>query len=160
MPCGKSASIKPFRYLKTPDFQSRANKDDFKTGWRPIYQKMMEAPGLKIPADADEIDDAMLKSSFEHATKYLASEFSFLFENEKDNSTWVIGTWSRRIGRSWVTQHGNPADIAKLPKATKKNVKHLNRQSALPFKRRGVPKFSAVGSKKRLYSAVVEDELV
>ena len=36
----------------------------------------------------------------------------------------------------------------------------VNRQSALPFKRRGVPKFSAVGSKKRLYSAVVEDELV
>ena len=149
LPSGKTCEIKPFRYLGTEDFASATNKNDFKTGWRPIFQKMMEAPGLNVPAaDAEKIDNAVLKDSFDHATTYLRQQFSFLFQNE--NSTWNISTWSKKVGRSYVAKHGTQADILKLPPATRRNVKHFNRQPALPFKRRGFSKKAAVGTNKRV----------
>ena len=115
--------------------------------WRPIYEKMMETPQLKLPKDPELIDDDLVKTSYDEATKFLASQFSFLFE--KENSTWTISTWSRKIGRSFVFAHGNAADIAKLPPRTKRNVKHFNLQTALPFERRGVNKIAKAGNRKR-----------
>ena len=114
---------------------------------RPIYEKMMEAPQLKLPKDPELITDDLLKESYDHTIKYLASQFSFLFE--KENSIWTISTWSRKIGRSFVLTHGNASDIAKLPPRSKRNVKHFHRQTALPFERRGVNKIAKAGSRKR-----------
>ena len=147
MGSGKRCKIRPFRFLENKDFESNRNKDDFKMYWRPIYEKMMEAPQLKLTKDPELITDDLLKESYNHATKYLMSQFSFLFE--KENSIWTISTWSRKIGRSFVLTHVNVSDIAKLPPRSKRNVKHFHRQTALPFERRGVNKIAKAGSRKR-----------
>ena len=150
--------IKPFRHFETKDFESETLKKDFKNKWNPIFKKMMETPGLNVPARASEISDEFVEESFDRATEFLEDSFSFLFTEvlREKTRTWTIGTWSRRIAPSEVLKKGTPADVAKLPAATTRNQPHRNnrRRFTCPQKR-GVHKVAK--QRKRARTATVTD---
>ena len=79
--------------------------------------------GLAIPKDAD-VDDAFVESSYAVATFFLREKYSFIFTGP-DGSTenLLIGTWSKKVRRSFVLKHGTPDDIANLPPASARNNK-------------------------------------
>ena len=139
----KMYKIKPFRHFGTPDFESESLKKDFKNKWNPIFKKMMETPGLNVPARASEITDAFVEESFDRATEFLEDSFSFLFTevNREKTRAWTIGTWSRKISPSEVRKHGTAADKAKLPEATARNQPHRNNRCKRTItEKRGVHK--------------------
>eukprot|EP00581_Thalassiosira_minuscula_P014100 CAMPEP_0183720094 /NCGR_PEP_ID=MMETSP0737-20130205/12806_1 /TAXON_ID=385413 /ORGANISM="Thalassiosira miniscula, Strain CCMP1093" /LENGTH=674 /DNA_ID=CAMNT_0025949905 /DNA_START=270 /DNA_END=2291 /DNA_ORIENTATION=+ len=52
--------IKPYRKLCHSDLHSAQLKNAFTTEWKPIFTKMMEAPGLEIPTELKDIDEAFV----------------------------------------------------------------------------------------------------
>ena len=100
---------------------------------------MTETPGLVIPAQEHDIDDAFVESSYASATRYLRENYSYIFQGpEGSTEGFLIGTWSRKVRRSEVLKHGTPEDKAKLAPPNPKNRK----------RRGGVPK-AGVRRKKR-----------
>jgi len=95
---------------------------------------MMRTPGLVIPKDVHDVDD------YASATDFLRENYSFIFAGP-DGSTenLLIGTWSKKVRRSYVVKHGTSEDITKLPSATVRNK----------IKRAGIPHKSGPLKKKR-----------
>lgn len=148
--------IKQFCHFDTKDFESETLKKDFKNKWNPIFKKMMETPGLNVPARASEISDDFVEESFDRATEFLEDSFSFLFTEvvREKTRTWTIGTWSRKIAPSEVLKKGTPADIAKLPVATTRNQPHRNNRRGFTCpQKRGVHRVAKRRKRARHHAA-------
>ena len=144
---GQQWKIKPYRYLKGCDLHSKQLQDEFKLNWKPIFSKMMEAPGLNIP---DDIDETFVTSSYALATEYLKSHFSYIFKSTDGLiNSYTIGTWSHKIKRSSVLKNGTAEDIAKLPPETAYNKEHSKKRTITVGKRRKLNKVAKAGTRKR-----------
>ena len=121
---GQKWRIKPYRHFVRRNFPSKKLKDEYRFEWQPVFREMMKAPGLVIPKDPRDVDDAFVESSYAVATAFLREKYSFIFAGP-DGSTenLLIGTWSKKVRRSFVPMHGIPDDIANLPPATARNNK-------------------------------------
>lgn len=143
--------IKPFRELGSGELHSKELKNVCKLSWRPIYKKMMEAPGLDLPEIADHISGALVQSSYEKATDYLKAQFSYIFEAPEEKvEKYRLSTWSAKIKPSHVRKEGNEADIAKLPPPTGVNQPHKTKRRLLADTRggKGKKKQAAMESKR------------
>ena len=110
---GRMWKIKPYRFFIPKDFHSQQLRNLFNIEWKPIFSRMMETPGLKIPAD---VDDAFVESSYASTTTFLREKYSYIFSGpEGSTDNFLIGTWSRKIRRSHVLKHGTVEDIRNLP---------------------------------------------
>jgi len=119
--------IKPYRTFRSADLHSEKLRNQFKNEWKPIFTKMMEAPGLEIPTELKDIDEAFVQSSFEIATEYLKSCFSYIFKaSEKTINSYRLGTWSLKIKYNQVKKHGTAEDIARLPPPIARNKSRLD----------------------------------
>ena len=79
------------------------------------FWKMVEAPGLVIPA---EVEAELLQTSFCVATKCLKSKVSYIRIQAKDEgqlSKYTIGMWSRKVACSKILKHGMAEDKARIP---------------------------------------------
>ena len=65
------------------DLHSQQLKNTFKLELKPIFKKMVEAPGLNIPYNTDEIDEAFVQSSYVNAAEFFKSRFSYIFKEPK-----------------------------------------------------------------------------
>jgi hypothetical protein len=77
----------------------------FSGEWKPIFSKMMSAPDVdvEIPHYVEDITEDILTSSYATATVYLREYFSYIFQQPDDTvSKYSIGTWSKKIKRSFV----------------------------------------------------------
>ena len=120
--------IKPYRRFVGTDFPYQSQKDNFRMEWKPIFSKMMEAPGLKIPVKLELIDESFVQESYKLATEFLKSAYSYIFDAPAScTSSYTIGTWSYKIKRSVVRQQGNQADIDQLPGFTPRNKRRYNK---------------------------------
>jgi len=94
----------------------------FSGEWKPIFSKMMSAPGVEIPHRVEDIFEDILRSNFAKATIYLREIFSYIFQQLDDTvSKYTIGTWPKKIRQSFVKKHGTVEDIAGLPLETNYN---------------------------------------
>jgi hypothetical protein len=68
---------------------------------------MMEAPGLHVPKNIDNITDDIVCESYEIATAYLKSAFENIFLNTPEGATdsYTIGTWLFKIKVIEVQKH-------------------------------------------------------
>ena len=147
---GQQWRIKPYRYLKGCDLHSKHLQDMFKLNWKPIFSKMMEAPGLNIPNNVKDIDEAFVTSSYALATEYLKSCFSYIFKSTDGLiNSYALGTWSYKIKRSVVLKNGTAEDIAKLPSETAYNKAHATKRTITVSKRRRLNKVAKAGTSKR-----------
>ena len=113
---------------------------------------MMEAPGLNIPHNTAEIDEAFVQSSYVNATEFLKSQFSYIFKEPKGKvATYTIGTWSHKIKPSVVRKRGNGTseDITLLQKPTNYNKSHKTKRTINPGERQRVRKVAKIGTGKR-----------
>ena len=83
---GQRWKIEPFRKFILCDFPSKQLKDLFRFEWKPIFAKMMETPGLRIPTDECKIDNAFVQSSYASAMRFLCKNYSYIF-NRPEGST-------------------------------------------------------------------------
>ena len=69
---------------------------------------MMLAPGVSIPSNQEDIDEAFVKSSYAIATEHLKSHFSCIFAGPHSGlvAHYTIGTWSKKVQRAQVMKHG------------------------------------------------------
>jgi hypothetical protein len=63
--------IKPFRYLRRRDFKSPALQVAFYNKWKPIFSKLMPAPGVEALHRVEHITENILWSSYAMATSYI-----------------------------------------------------------------------------------------
>jgi hypothetical protein len=85
----------------------------FSGEWKPIFSKMMSAPGVEIPHCVEDITEDILRLSYATATVHLREYFSYIFQQPNDTvSKYTIGTWPKKIKRSFVKKHGTVEDIA------------------------------------------------
>ena len=89
---------------------------------------MMLAPGVSIPSNQEDIDEAFVKSSYAISTEHLKSRFSYIFSGPHAGlvANYTIVTWSKKVQRARVTKHGTEEDKAKLPPPS--NYKHEHKQ--------------------------------
>ncbi len=91
---------------------------------------MMDAPGLTIPRNRSDIDEAFIQTSYTIATEYLKECYSFIFKaGDGVVCNYTIGTWSSKIKRSEVLRHGTEADISRLPPVNAHNKPHARKRS-------------------------------
>lgn len=156
---GQQWRIKPYRKLKGCDLHSKQLQDEHKLNWKPIFSKMMEAPGLNIPKDVKDIDEAFVESSYALATEYLKSCFSYIFKSPDGLiNSYTLGTWSYKIKRSVVLKMGTANDIAKLPPETKYNKVHATKRKVTVQKRRRLNKVAKAGTGKRASMPIPAEE--
>jgi hypothetical protein len=94
----------------------------FSGKWKPIFSKMMSAPGVEIPHHVEDITEDILRSSYATATAYMKENFSYIFQQPGDTVLkYTIGTWSKKIKQSYVMKHGMVEDIARLLPETNYN---------------------------------------
>ena len=77
----KAWRIKPYRKFTGHDIHSTRLKNQHKLTWKPIFTTMMLAPGVSIPSNQEDIDEAFVKSSYAIATEHLKSRFSYIFSD-------------------------------------------------------------------------------
>ena len=100
---------------------------------------MVETPGLRIPTDVCEIDDAFVQSSYASAMRFLRNNYSYIFNGpEGSTDKLLISTWSKKVRRSHVLKHGTTQDIDTFATATPRNSP----------KRRGIEQSARVHRKK------------
>ena len=88
---------------------------------------MMLAPGVSIPINQEDIDEAFGKSSYAIATEHLNSHFSYIYSLAPHAglvTNYTIGTWSKKVQRAQVMKHGTEEDTAKLPPPSNYNHEH------------------------------------
>jgi hypothetical protein len=153
--------VKPYRKLLGKDIYSESQRNIYKNEWKPIFSKMMEAPGLCVPKNTDDITDDILSESYKIATTYLKSSFEYIFLNKPEGATdsYTIGTWSFKIKVSEVQKHGTDNDKAKLPPRTASNQQHKTKRTITPSKRQRPSKITKKGtSRKRALEVMVVDD--
>lgn len=112
--------------------------NELDTKWKPIFRKMMEAPGLVIPA---EVDEDFVQSSFCAATNYIKSTVSYIWIRAKDKgqiSKYTIGTWSRKVACSEILKHGTAEDKARLPPSSARNKADGRKRGGWSVQRTGI----------------------
>ena len=130
---GVKWQLPPFRHLKGTAF-APDNRTILNSEWKPIFKKMMEAPGLQIP---EQVTDDFIHVSFELATRFLKEQYSYIFKQPPDTlSAYKLGTWSKKIKRSEVEKYGTEEDKQKLPPPTACNKKRTRKESSVPRQRR------------------------
>ena len=152
----KTFKTKPFHMMKGTDLP-KSLRAEFDTKWKPIFKKMMEAPGLIVP---DVVDEAFVQSSFVAATEYLKSTVSYIWKKAKDEgqlSKYSIGTWSRKVARSEIMKWGMEDDKAKLPPSTAYNKADNRKRGGWHVKSNRVRR---VPMNKRRRVAIVEEDRV
>jgi hypothetical protein len=104
--------LPPFRHIRGVDL-NKVNRQVFHSDWKPIFSKMMEAPGvLPVP---DIVTEEYIRSSFDNATQFLKDNYSYIFTKSDDMvSLYTIGTWSKKIKPSEVLKYGSEEDKQKL----------------------------------------------
>ena len=156
---GRSWRLKPYRRFSGRDLHSKALQDVHRAEWKPIFGAMMEAPGLSLPSDRDDIDEAFVQSSYAIATDHLKSRFSYIFRKSAGIvSSYTIGTWSHKIKPSVVRKYGTESDLARLPPATPRNNPHRTKPTFTQRRRRQVRKVAKAGAGKRATMALVESD--
>jgi hypothetical protein len=55
--------------------------------WKPIFSKMMSAPGVEISHHVEDITEYILRSSHAMATAYLRENFSYIFQQLEDTAS-------------------------------------------------------------------------
>ena len=112
---------------------------------------MMDAPGLCIPKNVDDITDDFVHESYEIATAYLKSLFEYIFLNKLEGGTdsYTIGTWSFKIKVSEVQMHGTDNAKAKLPLGTPSNQQHKTKHTITPSKCQRPSKITKKGTSKK-----------
>ncbi|KAL3777727.1 hypothetical protein ACHAW5_008956 [Stephanodiscus triporus] len=153
--------VKPYRKLLGKDIYSENQLNKFKNEWKPIFSKMMEAPGLRIQKDVDNITNDFVRERYEIATAYLKSLFEYIFLNKPEGATdsYTIGTWSFKIRVSGVQKHGTDNDKAKLHRVL--HQISSTRQSALSplVNAKDHPKITKKGmSRKRALEVMAVDD--
>ena len=134
---GKRWVIKPYRKLIGRDLPSKALSNQLRSEWRPIFCKMMETPGLEIPTHEREITEEFLESSYALATDYLRSCASYIFKVPPAIvADYTVGTWSKKVKRSFIKKFGTQEDIARLPPVTARNRSHRSKMTRQVNKRR------------------------
>ena len=114
--------IKPYRFFVSREFPSKQPLSSYRYEWQPIFREMMKTPGLRIPKDPRDIDDAFVEKSYADATAYLRDSYSFIFSGPDGSiENLLIGTWSKKVRRSYAIKHGTAEDVANLPPATARN---------------------------------------
>ena len=130
---GVKWQLPPFRHLKGTAF-APDNRRILNSEWKPIFKKMMEAPGLEIP---EQVTDDFIHVSFELATRFLKQQYSYIFKQPPDQlSAYKLGTWSKKIKRSEVEKYGTEEDKQKLPPPTAGNKKRARKESSVTTHRR------------------------
>ena len=125
--------LPPFRHLKGIAFTPE-NRTILNSEWKPIFKKMMEAPGLQIP---EQVTDDFIRESFELASRYLNEQYSYIFKQPPDVlSAYKLGTWSKKIKRSEVEKYGTAEDKQKLPPPTACNKKRTRKENSVSRHRR------------------------
>ena len=135
---GQKWRIKPYRKFVSRELPSKKLQERYRYEWQPIFREMMKTPGLVIPKDVRDVDDAFVERSYASATAFLRDKYSFIFAGP-DGSTenLLIGTWSKKVRWSYVVKHGTPEDIAKLPPPTARNMsKRPGPRKSGPFKKK------------------------
>jgi hypothetical protein len=85
--------IKPLRYLKMRDFKSLALQVAFSGKWKPVFSKMLSAPGVEKNYHEEDITEDILRSSYAMATVYLRENACYIFQQLVDSvSKCTIGT--------------------------------------------------------------------
>ncbi len=72
--------VKPYCKLSGCDLHSKELKNEYKLNWKPIFSKMMEAPGLTIPHNLADVDEAFVQTSYTIATEFLKENYSYIFK--------------------------------------------------------------------------------
>ena len=81
---------------------------------------------MEIPTNQREITEEFLESSYELGTDYLRSCASYIFKVPPAIvADYTVGTWSKKVKRSFIKKFGTQEDIARLPPATARNRSHL-----------------------------------
>jgi hypothetical protein len=157
---GKRWVIKPYRKFIGRDLPSKALSTQFQSEWRPIFCKMMETPGLEIPTNQREITEEFLESSYELATDYLRSCASYIFKVPPAIvADYTVGTWSKKVKRSFIKKFGTQEDIARLPPATARNRSRLSKRPIQRKEQRQTNKVRKKGhTRKGSIREQVEDE--
>eukprot|EP00984_Skeletonema_dohrnii_P035311 scaffold34937_cov255-Skeletonema_dohrnii-CCMP3373.AAC.1 len=126
---GCTWQLPPFRHLKGIHVTLK-NRSILHNEWKPIFNKMMEAPGLveQIP---EQVTDDFVHHSFELATQFLKERYTYIFKQPQDIlSGYALGTWSKKIKRSEVEKYGTEGDKQNLPPPTALNKKRTQKESS------------------------------
>ena len=89
---GKPLRVKPFRLMRGSELPSKKLATELDTKWKPIFRKMMEAPGIQpLP---NEVDEEFVQGSYTIATEYLKQVVSYVWlkADEGRISKYTIGT--------------------------------------------------------------------
>jgi hypothetical protein len=140
-------NIKSFCYLKRRDLKSAVLQVAFSGEWKPIFSKMMSAPGVEIPHSVEDITKDIHRSSYATAIAYLEENFSYIFQQPDDTVLkYTIVTWPKKITCSHVMKHGTVEDIARLPPENNYNQ---------PKKCKDQPEATATNPRRMLHKVAV-----
>jgi hypothetical protein len=119
---GDKAPVMPFRRMETK-FLPKALAHKLSIEWKPIMNKMMEAPNLPDQVrNANLLTPQIIEAAYGISTSFLkTSVMSYVWENEKkykNSASWKVGTWSKRVKYSEIKRNGTESDIANLPEPT------------------------------------------
>ena len=81
---GQRWKIKPFQKYMHGSFPSNQLRTLFRSEWKPIFEKMMETPGLVIPTHERKIEDAFVESSYTSATRFLRANYSYILRDPRE----------------------------------------------------------------------------
>ena len=124
---GSVWQLKPFRKIKGIDLRADT-RSVFDLEWKPIFNKMMEAPDNIVP---HEITEEYVLSSYTRGTLFLKENYSYIFTRSSDVlSKYTIGTWSKKIKPSEVrrmVQNKTSNDCLSRLLTTRKENKRIGR---------------------------------
>jgi hypothetical protein len=139
--------IKPYHKLLGKDIPSKVQQKIFKNEWKPIFSKMMEAPGMIVPTNVDNITEDIIHDTYDIATRFLQTQYEYIFvKPEGVTEAYTLGTWSFKIKPSEVMKHGTDADKARLEGEVQK---HKAKRTITPGLRRRPTKIAKKGTGRK-----------
>lgn len=147
--------VKPYCKLVGKDIPSKVQQKIFKNEWKPIYSKMMEAPGLIVPS-YDDITEDDVRNTYEIATNFLRSQYEYIFAKpEGVTEAYTLGTWSYKIKPSEVKKNGTARDKAGLPGDIQR---HKSKRKITPGARRRRAKVAKKGTGRKSTIVNIDEE--
>ena len=142
--------VKPYRRFSGRDISSKDQQNIFKNEWKPIFSKMMEAPGLIVPSNVKDITEDIVQATYNIATEFLRTKYEYIFlKPEGVTEAYTLGTWSFKIKLSEVKKHGTAADKARLPAETSANQQHKSKRTIIPGTGRRPSKIARKGTGRK-----------
>ena len=124
---GKNAPIMPFRQMN-PRYLPKKLATQYKSNWRPIMQKMEDAPGL--PQINSNSSSDTINTSYAIATSHLKTTVcSYVWKQNKNFENWKVSTWSKRVSYNMIMKNGTDNDINNLPEETRFNRKRKRNEN-------------------------------